>query len=160
MTRTLYDKLVDAHRVCDLPDGDMLVYVDFHIMNEYTSPQAFSGLETKGLSVWRPEAHLAVIDHVNATRSRHPHDAASKLLIDNLEANCVKHNIAFYGLGGIGISALAATKLYKLNKVFAIDINDDRLELAKDFGATHTLNLWSCYNIYNVLYINCYIVTI
>jgi 3-isopropylmalate/(R)-2-methylmalate dehydratase large subunit len=31
MSRTLYDKLVDAHRVCDLPDGDMLVYVDFHI---------------------------------------------------------------------------------------------------------------------------------
>lgn len=99
MTRTLYDKLVDAHKVCDLPDGDMLVYVDFHIMNEYTSPQAFSGLETKGVAVWRPEAHLAVIDHVNATRSRHPHDAASKLLIDNLEANCVKHDIAFYGLG-------------------------------------------------------------
>ena len=41
MTKTLYDKLVDAHKVCDLPDGDMLIYVDFHIMNEYTSPQAF-----------------------------------------------------------------------------------------------------------------------
>ena len=51
MTRTLYDKLVDAHKVCDLPDGDMLIYVDFHIMNEYTSPQAFSGLESKGLNV-------------------------------------------------------------------------------------------------------------
>ena len=36
MTRTLYDKLVDNHKVCDLPDGDMLIYVDFHIMNEYT----------------------------------------------------------------------------------------------------------------------------
>ena len=69
MSRTLYDKLVDAHKVCDLPDGDMLIYVDFHIMNEYTSPQAFSGLDTKGLEVWRPEAHLAVVDHVNATRS-------------------------------------------------------------------------------------------
>ena len=67
MSRTLYDKLVDAHKVCDLPDGDMLIYVDFHIMNEYTSPQAFSGLDQKGLNVWRPEAHLAVIDHVNAT---------------------------------------------------------------------------------------------
>ena len=43
MNRTLYDKLVDAHKVCDLPDGDMLTYVDFHIMNEYTSPQAFIG---------------------------------------------------------------------------------------------------------------------
>ena len=99
MSRTLYDKLVDAHKVCDLPDGDMLIYVDFHIMNEYTSPQAFSGLDTKGLDVWRPEAHLAVVDHVNATRSSEPHDAASKLLIDNLEANCTKHGIAFYGLG-------------------------------------------------------------
>ena len=99
MTRTLYDKLVDAHKVCDLSDGDMLIYVDFHIMNEYTSPQAFSGLETKGLKVRRPEAHLAVVDHVNATRSVEVPDAQSKLLIDNLESNCRKHNIAFYGLG-------------------------------------------------------------
>ena len=99
MKKTLYDKLVDAHKVCDLPDGDMLVYVDFHIMNEYTSPQAFSGLDQKGLRVWRPEAHLSVVDHVNATRQREPHDDASKLLIDNLENNCKKHNIAFYGLG-------------------------------------------------------------
>ncbi|MGB1160761.1 MAG: 3-isopropylmalate dehydratase large subunit [Alphaproteobacteria bacterium] len=99
MSRTLYDKLVDAHKVCDLPDGDILVYVDFHIMNEYTSPQAFSGLDEKGLSVWRPEAHLALVDHVNSTSQREPHDAASKVLIDNLEANCRQHNIAFYGLG-------------------------------------------------------------
>ena len=90
MNRTLYNKLVDAHKVCDLPDGDMLIYVDFHIMNEYTSPQAFSGLDAKRLGVWRPKAHLAVIDHVNATRSKEPHDAASKVLIDNLEANCIK----------------------------------------------------------------------
>ena len=99
MRRTLYDKLVDAHKVCDLPDGDMLIYVDFHIMNEYTSPQAFSGLQTKGLKVWRPEAHLSVVDHVNATRAREAPDAASKLLIDNLEKNCRTHGIAFYGLG-------------------------------------------------------------
>lgn len=98
-TRTLYDKLVDAHKVCDLPGGDILVYVDFHIMNEYTSPQAFSGLETKGLPVWRPEAHLCVVDHVNGTRRREGPDAASKLLISNLASNCEKHSIALYGLG-------------------------------------------------------------
>jgi len=54
-------------------------------------------------------------------------------------------NIAFFGLGGIGISALAASKLYSFNKIFAVDINDDRLELAKEFGATHIINpLKSC----------------
>ena len=53
MNRTLYDKLVDAHKVSDLPDSDMLIYVDLHIMNEYTSPQAFSGLEAKRLGTVR-----------------------------------------------------------------------------------------------------------
>ena len=99
MSRTLYDKLVDAHKVCDLPDGDILVYVDFHIMNEYTSPQSFSGLDEKKLEVRRPGAHLALVDHVTSTSQREPHDAASTLLIDNLEANCARHDIAFYGLG-------------------------------------------------------------
>ena len=97
--RTLYEKLVDSHKVCDLPDGEILVYIDFHIMNEYTSPQAFSGLTTKGLKVWRPEAHLAVIDHVNATSMRGGPSEQAKLLIDNLETNCREHGIAFYGLG-------------------------------------------------------------
>lgn len=101
MKKTLYDKLVDAHKVCDLPDGDMLVYVDFHIMNEYTSPQAFSGLEAKGIGVRRPEAHLSVIDHVNATRGQEAPDASSKLLMENLKENCQKHDIAFYGIGDV-----------------------------------------------------------
>ncbi len=35
MSRTLDDKLVDAHKVRDLPDGDVLSSVDVHIMNEY-----------------------------------------------------------------------------------------------------------------------------
>lgn len=97
--RTLYDKLVDSHIVADLPGGDVLVYVDFHIMNEYTSPQAFSGLAEKHLDVWRSEAHLAVVDHVNATARREGPDEASRLLISNLEKNCEKHGIACYGLG-------------------------------------------------------------
>ncbi|MCP4791577.1 MAG: 3-isopropylmalate dehydratase large subunit [Gammaproteobacteria bacterium] len=98
MARTLYDKLLDTHKICDLPDGDILVYVDFHIMNEYTSPQAFSGLGSKGLSVRQPEAHLAIVDHVNSTQIDEAPDPVSKLLIDNLEANCEKHQIACYGL--------------------------------------------------------------
>lgn len=99
MTRTLYDKLVDTHKVCDLPGGEMLLYVDLHVMNEYTSPQAFSGLDEKGLPVWDSGAHLAVVDHVNATRGRAAPDEASKLLIDNLGRNCDRHGIALYGLG-------------------------------------------------------------
>lgn len=47
--RTLYDKLVDAHTVRRLdagtgPGSQVLLYIDRTVLNEYTSPQAFSGL--------------------------------------------------------------------------------------------------------------------
>lgn len=48
--------------------------------------------------------------------------------------------IAIFGLGGIGLSALMATKLYNFEKVIAIDIEENKLQLAKEFGATHTIN--------------------
>jgi 3-isopropylmalate/(R)-2-methylmalate dehydratase large subunit len=101
VSKTLYDKLVDAHKVCDLPDGDILVYVDFHIMNEYTSPQAFSGLKTKGIAVHRPGANLGVVDHVNATSGQRPANDSAKILIDNFEKNCGVNGIAYFGLGNI-----------------------------------------------------------
>ena len=49
-------------------------------------------------------------------------------------------NIAIFGLGGIGLSALMATKLFACSKVIAIDVETDKLRLAKDFGATHCIN--------------------
>ncbi len=49
-------------------------------------------------------------------------------------------DIAFFGIGGIGLSALAVSQSYSFNKIFAVDINDERLSIAKDFGATHTIN--------------------
>lgn len=48
--------------------------------------------------------------------------------------------IAIFGLGGIGMSALMATMLYQCSKVIAVDVSDDKLSLAKSFGATHTIN--------------------
>lgn len=48
--------------------------------------------------------------------------------------------IAIFGLGGIGLSALMATKIYNFKKIIAIDIEDKKLNLAKEFGATHTIN--------------------
>ena len=49
-------------------------------------------------------------------------------------------SIAVFGLGGIGLSALMAVNLYKCNPVIAIDIEEDKLSLAREFGATHLIN--------------------
>jgi S-(hydroxymethyl)glutathione dehydrogenase/alcohol dehydrogenase len=48
--------------------------------------------------------------------------------------------IAIFGLGGIGLSALMTTKLFNCKTIIAIDIEDKKLALAKEFGATHTIN--------------------
>lgn len=49
-------------------------------------------------------------------------------------------SIAIFGLGGIGLSALMATRLYNCSIVIGVDINEEKLNLAKEFGATHTIN--------------------
>lgn len=48
--------------------------------------------------------------------------------------------IAVIGLGGIGLSALIAAKLFKPTKLIGVDVSDDKLELAKSFGATEVVN--------------------
>ena len=48
--------------------------------------------------------------------------------------------IAFFGLGGIGMSALMATGLYNCSKIIAIDVKEEKLEFARQIGATHTVN--------------------
>ncbi|KMK69086.1 3-isopropylmalate dehydratase large subunit [Puniceibacterium sp. IMCC21224] len=67
--KTLYRKLVDTHVVRDLDAlGErVLLYIDRTVLNEYTSPQAFSGLRERNRKVWRPEAALGTVDHVNST---------------------------------------------------------------------------------------------
>src|SRR3990167_3445465 len=48
--------------------------------------------------------------------------------------------VGFIGLGGIGLSALLSTKLRRFEKVVAIDVNPEKLQLAVELGATHVTN--------------------
>lgn len=49
-------------------------------------------------------------------------------------------SIAIFGAGGVGLSALMATKLYNCSMVIAVDVEKAKLNIAKDFGATHVIN--------------------
>ncbi|WP_203333581.1 NAD(P)-dependent alcohol dehydrogenase [Planococcus beigongshangi] len=49
-------------------------------------------------------------------------------------------SIAVYGSGAVGLSAVMAAKIAGCLNIIAVDIHDSRLELAKELGATHTLN--------------------
>ncbi|MHA3117061.1 NAD(P)-dependent alcohol dehydrogenase [Acinetobacter sp. ANC 4635] len=49
-------------------------------------------------------------------------------------------SIAIYGSGAVGLSAVMAANLLGLKNIIVVDIHDNRLELAKELGATHALN--------------------
>lgn len=100
--KTLYEKIVETHTVDRIDEKTVLLYVDFHVMNEYTSPQAFAGLREADRPVWHPEGHLAVVDHVNPTRAitslDDMTDRDARLQIENLGRNCDRHGIELFDL--------------------------------------------------------------
>ncbi|MBU3594550.1 3-isopropylmalate dehydratase large subunit [Polynucleobacter sp. 71A-WALBACH] len=99
MTKTLYQKLVDSHTVATLDAENVLLFCDLHLMNEYTSPQAFAGLDEKGRGVPIPGQNVAVVSHIIPTHNEMPRmiaDPASSLQAFNLKKNCVKHNIPLF----------------------------------------------------------------
>ncbi|HID50579.1 MAG TPA: 3-isopropylmalate dehydratase large subunit, partial [Anaerolineae bacterium] len=49
--RTIIDKIWDNHIVVDEPGSPAVLYIDLHLIHEVTSPQAFSGLRERGLTV-------------------------------------------------------------------------------------------------------------
>ncbi|MBC3760516.1 S-(hydroxymethyl)mycothiol dehydrogenase [Quadrisphaera oryzae] len=49
-------------------------------------------------------------------------------------------SVAVIGCGGVGDAAIAGAKLAGATTVIAVDVDDRKLEVAKRFGATHTVN--------------------
>ncbi|SFT82259.1 3-isopropylmalate dehydratase large subunit [Paraburkholderia aspalathi] len=113
---TFYRKLVDTHTVSRIDDQNVLLYVDLHLMNEYTSPQAFSGVRAKNRHVRRPHQQLAVVSHIIPTHAESPRvirDSASLLLADNLARNCDEAGIRLFAANNLlqGIEHIIAPEL-------------------------------------------------
>ena len=120
MARTLYRRIVDAHSVRPIGDsGQILLYVDRQVLNEYTSPQAFAALHAAGRSVWRPAATVAMVDHVNSTapersvRTMMLADAGRARQVSTLADNCARHGIELFDMldARQGIEHVVASEL-------------------------------------------------
>ncbi|HZK04440.1 MAG TPA: NAD(P)-dependent alcohol dehydrogenase [Actinomycetaceae bacterium] len=49
-------------------------------------------------------------------------------------------SVVIFGAGAVGLAAVMAAVNTPATRIIAIDLHDSRLELAKEFGATHTIN--------------------
>ncbi|HWJ91083.1 MAG TPA: 3-isopropylmalate dehydratase large subunit [Flavisolibacter sp.] len=101
MGKTLIEKIWEKHLVQSVQDGPDVIYIDKHFIHEVTSPQAFAGLEKRGLKVFRPDHVVATADHNVPTIDQHLpiRDKLSRLQVDQLIENCAKYGIELYGLG-------------------------------------------------------------
>lgn len=61
----------------------------------------------------------------------------SVLNIANVEPGS---SVAIFGLGGVGLSAIIGATMAKAGRIIAIDINEDKFDLARSLGATDCLN--------------------
>src|SRR6266581_1865448 len=100
VTRTLFDRVWEAHVVRELAGGVALLYVDLHLVHEVTSPQAFAGLKREKRSVRRPELTLATVDHNVPTgdRSLPIADAIAARQVDALSTNAREFGIELFDL--------------------------------------------------------------
>jgi 3-isopropylmalate/(R)-2-methylmalate dehydratase large subunit len=102
--RTLFEKIWDAHVVAaETPDTPSVLYIDLHLVHEVTSPQAFSELRERGLTLRRPDRTLATLDHSTPTLPPHANgerpyaNDEAKAQVAQLETNCREFGVQLYG---------------------------------------------------------------
>jgi 3-isopropylmalate/(R)-2-methylmalate dehydratase large subunit len=104
MGRTIAEKIWDEHVIRHEPDGPDLLHIDFHLVHEVSSPQAFDGLRLAGRSVRRTDLTLATEDHnvptlnINAPIA----DPVSRAQIEALRKNTAEFGIELHPLGSAG----------------------------------------------------------
>ena len=99
--KTLFDKIWDAHTVSTVADGPTQLYIDRHFCHEVTSPQAFNGLRTRGLTVLRPDKTTLTADHNTPTinQDQPVKDPISRNQLDTLSKNAADFGLTLYALG-------------------------------------------------------------
>jgi 3-isopropylmalate/(R)-2-methylmalate dehydratase large subunit len=99
--RTIVEKIWDDHVVEQEEGAPAVLAVDLHLVHEVTSPQAFSGLRARGLTVRHPERTVATADHSTPTHARSlpMADPMAAAQVDQLTRNCAEFGIPLHGLG-------------------------------------------------------------
>ena len=101
---TLFEKVWASHVVvAETADTPAVLYIDLHLIHEVTTPQAFTLLRERGISVRRPDLTLATMDHSTPTTPvRNFKDLAivgenAANQVRQMEENCRSFGIELHG---------------------------------------------------------------
>src|SRR5690554_7497289 len=97
--KTLFDKVWQAHEICQNDEGQSLLWVDRHLAHE-GSFHAFNKVAERGLDILHPECTTGIADHYVPTDSRNLIAVQPKVrsVIEQLVNNTRKHGIELIGL--------------------------------------------------------------
>lgn len=139
MSKTLLDKVWEAHTVRELPNGATQLLIGTHLIHEVTSPQAFGMLRDLGLNVLYPERTFATVDHIVPTDEREEpfSDPLADEMIKALRKNCQEFGITFFDLssGRQGIVHIVGPELGITQPGTTIACGDSHTSTHGAFGA-------------------------
>jgi aryl-alcohol dehydrogenase len=130
---------------------------EFNEHNFYGSrPDGSSPLSQHGKMIHYFQSQSSFADHAIATERnvvKVPRDAPLEMLgpigcgiitgagaIMNSMQVTAGASVAVFGTGAVGLAAVMAARLVGAATIVAVDLVDSRLELARELGATHTIN--------------------
>ena len=103
---TLAEKVWRDHLIRQGSGGEPdLLFIDFQLLHEVTSPQAFDGLRQAGRKMRHPELHLATEDHNVPTRGvfrgelMEIADPTSRTQVSSLRDNCAEFGVRLHSMG-------------------------------------------------------------
>jgi len=100
MSKTLYEKIWNAHAIFEGADGQTLLHVGRHIIHDGSS-HAFEFLQNRGLRVRRPNQVFATPDHgvpSNSHNLQSMRDLEQRGVVELLEQNTRKFGIAHFAI--------------------------------------------------------------
>jgi 3-isopropylmalate/(R)-2-methylmalate dehydratase large subunit len=138
--RTLFEKIWEAHVVCQPVGEPALLYIDLHLVHEVTSPQAFEGLRLAGRRVRRPDLTFATVDHNVPTEAAERsiiRDPIAAQQIDVLRRNCRDFGVPLFDIGSTdqGIVHVIGPELALTRPGITIVCGDSHTSTHGAFGA-------------------------
>jgi 3-isopropylmalate/(R)-2-methylmalate dehydratase large subunit len=100
MSKTLYEKVYDAHVAVEAEGENPILYIDRHLVHEVTSPQAFDGLREKGRKVRQVGKTFATMDHNVSTTTKDINASGemARIQMETLSKNCEEFGVTLYDL--------------------------------------------------------------
>ncbi len=98
--QTLFEKIWSRHRIMERPDGQVLLYIDTHLVQDGSAP-AFEMLRRRGIAPRAPHRTFATPDHYVPTDSRDLNtiaDPEKRRMAQALMQDSARAGIRFFGL--------------------------------------------------------------